>query len=149
MNVAEALKLIDIKHLDKLYIGGRWVEPSSGDKIEVVSPVTEEVIFRVAEAKEADMDRAVAAARAAFDASDWPWLPHAERAQWMLKLGEALKARNTELGHAWTNQIGALHAITRNAGIGASPSTSSATPSSPTPSSGRSRTPPQTAMAVR
>src|ERR1700677_5000587 len=119
MNVAEALKLINIKHLDKLYIDGAWVSPSSDGKIDVVSPVTEEVIFSVAEAREADMDRAVAAARAAFDKSSWPRLSHAERAGWMLKLGEALKARNDELGHAWTNQIGALHAITRNAGIGA------------------------------
>jgi aldehyde dehydrogenase (NAD+) len=119
MNVAEALKLINIKHLDKLFIGGRWVEPSSDAKIDVVSPVTEEVIFRVAEAREPDMDRAVAAAREAFDKGPWPTMTHAERAGWMLKLGEALKARNDELGHVWTNQIGALHAITRNAGANA------------------------------
>jgi aldehyde dehydrogenase (NAD+) len=116
MNVAESLKLIHIGHLDRLFIDDRWVEPSSDGKIDVVSPVTEEVIFSVAEAREADMDRAVAAARAAFDKGPWPRITHAERAGWMLKLGEALKARNDELGHAWTNQIGALHAITRNAG---------------------------------
>ena len=117
MNVAEALKLINIKQLDKLYIGGAWVAPSSDGKIDVVSPVTEEVIFSVAEAREADMDGAVAAAREAFDKGPWPRLSHAERAGWMLKLGEALKARNDEFGHAWTNQIGALHAITRSAGV--------------------------------
>jgi betaine-aldehyde dehydrogenase len=116
MNVAESLKLINISHLDKVFIGGAWVAPSSDGLIEVVSPVTEEVIFRVAEAREADMDRAVAAARAAFDHGPWPHLTHAERAGYMLRLGEALKARNDELGHAWTNQIGALHAITNNAG---------------------------------
>jgi betaine-aldehyde dehydrogenase len=118
MNVAEALKHINIKHLDKLYIGGRWVEPSTDGKIEVVSPVTEEVIFSVAEAREADMDRAVAAAREAFDQSDWPKLSHVERAGWMTRLGEALRLRNDELGHAWTNQIGALHALTSTAGVG-------------------------------
>ena len=116
MNVAEALKLINVGHLDKLYIGGAWVAPSSGGQIDVVSPVTEELIFRVAEAREPDMDRAVAAAREAFDNGPWPRLTHAERAVWMRKLGAALKARNDELGHIWTNQIGALHAITRNAG---------------------------------
>jgi betaine-aldehyde dehydrogenase len=119
MNTAEALKLIHIQHLDKLYIGGAWVTPSSDGKIEVVSPVTEEVIFKVAEAREPDMDRAVAAARAAFDKGPWPRLTHAERAEWMLKFGAALKARNDELGHIWTSQIGALHALTRNAGKGA------------------------------
>ncbi len=91
--------------------------PSSDGKIDVVSPMTEEVIFSVAEAREPDMDRAVAAAREAFDKGPWPRLTHAERATWMLKLGEALKARNEELGHAWTNQMGALHAVTRTSGI--------------------------------
>ncbi|MEJ0067293.1 MAG: aldehyde dehydrogenase family protein [Caulobacteraceae bacterium] len=117
MNVAEAIKLINIKHADKLFIGGAWVAPSSDGKIDVVSPMTEEVIFSVAEAREPDMDRAVAAAREAFDKGPWPRLTHAERATWMLKLGEALKARNEELGHAWTNQMGALHAVTRTSGI--------------------------------
>jgi betaine-aldehyde dehydrogenase len=119
MNVAEALKTIHVQHLDRVFIGGAWTPPSSGDKIDVVSPITEEVIFRVAEAKEADMDRAVAAARQAFDKGPWPRLTHAERAAWMLKLGEALKARNDELGHAWTNQVGVLNAISRHAGNGA------------------------------
>jgi aldehyde dehydrogenase (NAD+) len=67
MSVAEGIRNINIKHLDRLFIGGEWVAPSSDGTIEVVSPVTEEVIFTVAEAREADMDRAVAAARKAFD----------------------------------------------------------------------------------
>lgn len=117
MNVAEALKTIHISHLDRVFIGGRWIEPSSDGRIEVVSPVTEDVIFSVAEAREADMDRAVAAARDAFDHSEWPRLSHVERAAWMTRLGEALRRRNDELGHAWTNQIGALHAITATAGV--------------------------------
>jgi aldehyde dehydrogenase (NAD+) len=61
MNVVEALKHINIAHLNRIYIGGRWVEPSSDGKIEVVSPVTEEVIFKVAEAREVDMDPASSA----------------------------------------------------------------------------------------
>jgi hypothetical protein len=40
MNVVEALRLINIRHLDKLYIGGAWVEPSSDGKVDVVSPTT-------------------------------------------------------------------------------------------------------------
>jgi aldehyde dehydrogenase (NAD+) len=119
MNVAEALKTIHIRHLDKLFIGGAWVAPSSDGKIEVVSPMTEEVIFTVAEAREADMDRAVAAARQAFDAGPWPKLTHAERADYLTRLGAGLKARTEELGHVWTNQMGALNAITRNSGVGA------------------------------
>jgi len=67
MNGADAVKQIHIRHLDKLFIAGAWVAPSSDGKIDVVSPVTEEVVFRVAEAREPDMDRAVDAARRAFD----------------------------------------------------------------------------------
>jgi betaine-aldehyde dehydrogenase len=116
MNVADALKLIDIKHLDKLFIGGAWATPSTDAKIDVVSPMTEEVIFSVAEAREPDMDRAVAAARAAFDTGPWPRLTHAERAGWLRRMGEAVKARSEELGHAWTNQIGAVHSMTQMSG---------------------------------
>ncbi len=56
-----------IRNPDKLFIGGEWVAPLSGEHIEVESPVTEEIVARVAAAGDADMDRAVAAARKAFD----------------------------------------------------------------------------------
>ena len=119
MTMAEGLKAIQVKHLDKLYIGGEWVAPASDGKIDVISPMTEEVIFTVAEARDADMDRAVAAARAAFDDGPWPRLSHAERAEYLTRFGAALKARGEELGHAWTNQIGVLNAMTRFVGMGA------------------------------
>ena len=48
---------------EKLYIGGEWVDPATDDRIDVISPHTEEVIGRVPEASTADVDRAVAAAR--------------------------------------------------------------------------------------
>ena len=48
---------------DVLYIGGEWVTPAGGKTIEVISPATEEVIAVVPEASEADVDRAVDAAR--------------------------------------------------------------------------------------
>ena len=49
-----------------LFIGGGWVAPESTEVIEVVSPATEEVIGRAPHASTADVDRAVAAARAAL-----------------------------------------------------------------------------------
>ena len=71
---------IHIAHPDRLYIGGEWVAPKAGGSIELVSPATEQVFAKVAEAREADMDAAVAAARKAFDEGPWPRLTHAERA---------------------------------------------------------------------
>jgi len=118
MNVAEAIKLINIRQHDKLFIDGRWTSPSSDGRIEVISPITEEVIFTVAEAREADMDRAVAAARTAFDHGPWPRMSPAERGAYLRRFGEALNARSEELGHAWTNQTGVIHAIGKYAAPG-------------------------------
>jgi aldehyde dehydrogenase (NAD+) len=119
MSVADVAKTIHITHLDRLFIGGQWVAPSSDGKIDVVSPVTEEVIFTVAEAREPDMDRAVAAAREAFDKGPWPLMSHAERAEWMRRFSASLATRGSELGHAWTNQMGVLHRISEHVGLGA------------------------------
>ena len=119
MNGADAVKQIHIRHLDKLFIAGAWVAPSSDGKIDVVSPVTEEVVFRVAEAREPDMDRAVDAARRAFDSGPWPRLSPTGRAAYLRRFGAGLMARSEELGHAWTCQIGVLHMMSKHAGAAA------------------------------
>jgi aldehyde dehydrogenase (NAD+) len=64
---------------DRLFIGGEWVPPATGGEIRVISPVTEQVVGRVPAASTADVDRAVAAARAAFDSGPWPRMSLAER----------------------------------------------------------------------
>lgn len=63
----------------KLLIGGEWVEALSGESFEVVDPSTEAVIAHVAAADEADVDRAVAAAREAFESGPWPRMTPAAR----------------------------------------------------------------------
>ena len=77
---------VNIKHPDKLFIGGEWVAATSGRQIEVVSPNSEEVVARVAEAGPDDMDRAVAAAREAFDHGPWPTTPPAERGAKLMEM---------------------------------------------------------------
>ena len=69
-----------MKSYDRLFIGGEWVEPSSSAVFDVVSPTTEELVGRVPEAQNADIDRAVAVAREAFDHGPWPRMAPAERA---------------------------------------------------------------------
>jgi acyl-CoA reductase-like NAD-dependent aldehyde dehydrogenase len=115
MNVAEGMKSISIRKPDHLFIAGKWVTPAAPGSIEVVSPMTEEVIYTVAEAREADVDSAVAAAREAFDAGPWPRLSPLERAEYLRRFGAALAARGEELGHAWTNQMGVIFAMARGA----------------------------------
>jgi acyl-CoA reductase-like NAD-dependent aldehyde dehydrogenase len=102
---------VHIAHPDRLFIGGQWVAPSGPGKIELVSPVTEQVFARVAEAREPDMDAAVLAARKAFDEGPWPRLSPAERGQYLRKMGEILQGRVAELAAAWSEQIGGLKAM--------------------------------------
>jgi aldehyde dehydrogenase (NAD+) len=56
-----------LRHADRFFIGGEWAEPSSDAQIDVIDSDTEQVFFSVAEAQAADISRAVAAARQAFD----------------------------------------------------------------------------------
>ena len=99
---------VNIAHPDKLYIGGQWVAPLSGGSIEIENPASEEIVGRVAEAGNADMDRAVAAARDAFDNGPWPKTPPAERMAKLMQLVDLLEPRGPELAAAWTAQIGGL-----------------------------------------
>jgi len=102
---------VHIKHPDRLFIGGQWARPSTSGQIELVSPVSEQVFARVSEAREADMDGAVIAARKAFDEGPWPRLSHAERGEYLRRMGKALEARVAELAAAWAEQIGGLKAM--------------------------------------
>jgi len=90
----------------RLFIGGEWVAPATAATIDVISPHSEEVIARVAEAREADVDRAVAAARAAFDEGEWPRLPAAARADAMARLLSLLQERSVELATTITEEMG-------------------------------------------
>ncbi len=91
---------------DKLYIGGEWVEPHGTGSIEVISPHTEEVIGRVPDASPADMDRAVTAARHAFDDGPWPRMTPAERAEGIKRLSGALQSRSQDIADVISSQNG-------------------------------------------
>jgi aldehyde dehydrogenase (NAD+) len=91
---------------NKLFIGGEWVDPSSASVIEVISPHSEEIVGRVPEAREADVDRAVAAARTAFDHGPWPRTAAAERADVMARLLAALEQRAGEMAVTITTEMG-------------------------------------------
>ncbi|GGL20641.1 aldehyde dehydrogenase [Sphaerisporangium melleum] len=94
-----------IQH-DRLFIGGDWVAPSGTATIEVISPHTEEIVGRVPDGTPADMDRAVAAARQAFDQGPWPRMTMAERAAVVGRLAELYAARQAELAELITLEMG-------------------------------------------
>jgi len=107
-----------IRHDDRFFIGGTWVEPSSSDVIGVIDSATEELYFNVPEAKAADMARAVEAAREAFDRGPWPRISHAERAEYLRAMGQGLRGKADEVGQLWPRESGALHSIAQHTAPG-------------------------------
>ncbi len=82
---------------DKLFIGGKWVEPSTSEVIEVHSPATGELVGKVPLAAEADVNAACAAARKAFDEGPWPHMSPAERGEILGRAVKILEERAEEL----------------------------------------------------
>ncbi len=101
-----------IKAPHSFFIGGQWQKPATAGRLSVISPVTEQVVMTFAEASPADVDRAVAAAREAFDHGPWPRMTPSERGQKLLKVAELLRARQPELAQLWTTQVGAAISFT-------------------------------------
>ncbi len=88
------------------YVGGEWIAPATDRQFTIICAATEEPLAQVPEGSEADMDRAVAAARAAFDQSGWPQWPAAERAAVMLRFADALEKRAAEMARLISQQNG-------------------------------------------
>src|SRR6185369_7542562 len=101
-----------IKNPNALFIGGKWQKPAGQGKLNVISPVTEQVIMTFPEASTADVDAALAAARKAGDTGPWPRMSAEERGKALLKVAELLRARLTELAATWTAQVGAPISLT-------------------------------------
>ncbi|MFI5494951.1 aldehyde dehydrogenase family protein [Actinoplanes sp. NPDC051859] len=89
---------------DKIYIGGRWVAPATRDTIAVENPATEETLAKVSAGTAEDVDRAVAAARGAFDG--WAATPMAERGALLGKLHEGLSARSADIARTVGLELG-------------------------------------------
>jgi acyl-CoA reductase-like NAD-dependent aldehyde dehydrogenase len=89
---------------DKLYIGGRWVAPSTRETIEVHNAGNGEVMGRIPAGGEKDVDAAVAAARGALEG--WSRTPPEKRAEHLEKISAALKARADELAKTIAQEVG-------------------------------------------
>lgn len=80
-----------------LFIGGKWQAARSGATMGVVSPIDGSILTTIADAGAADVDRAVAAARAAFEAGVWSRATPAERKKILLKVAELIDRHALEL----------------------------------------------------
>src|SRR5688572_16191131 len=100
---------------ESLFLNGEWQAPSGKEKLSVISPVTEEEVLKFPDGTPADMDRAVASAREAFDKGPWPRLSAQERGAMLLKVAGILTRRLPEIAAAWTTQVGAPISLTQYA----------------------------------
>src|SRR3954454_20797940 len=89
---------------DKLYIGGEWVSPAGSETLEVIDSTTEQVMGRVPAGTRADVDRAVEAARAAFEV--WSAVPLDERVAACAAIGQQLAARSAEIAALISREVG-------------------------------------------
>ncbi|HVD86613.1 MAG TPA: aldehyde dehydrogenase family protein [Solirubrobacterales bacterium] len=89
---------------DKVFIGGEWVEPEGADPIEVVNATTEEVMGTVPGCIPVDADRAVAAAREAFES--WSQTPREERAGYLAAIAAGLGERAEEIAATISQELG-------------------------------------------
>ncbi|MFE7837307.1 aldehyde dehydrogenase [Streptomyces sp. NPDC057474] len=96
---------------DTLLIGGEWRKPSAGDRIQVVSPSTENVLGQVPDAGADDVDMAVGAAREAFDHGPWRRMPLQERVTLLERALDALEPQLPSIAELVTAEMGLPSAI--------------------------------------
>jgi len=93
-----------VKVYENFYIDGEWVPSSGTQTMDVIDSATEEVIGRVPQGTAADVDAAVAAAKAAFDA--WSQTPTDVRAKYLRDIGGALALRFDDIVDVITSEVG-------------------------------------------
>jgi len=102
-----------LRFADRFYIGGTWVAPSSRTVLPIVDSNDEQVFLEIPLADATDIDRAVSAARTAFDDGPWPRLSHHERGEYLRALGAALRERVDVFGDVMPRESGILVAAAR------------------------------------
>ncbi|MEU1785854.1 aldehyde dehydrogenase [Streptomyces sparsogenes] len=90
------------------FIGGTWVEPASGDYFTSTNPATRQVLYRAARGNAADVERAVAAAREAFEDPRWRDLSQTRRGHLLRRLGDLIAENAEELARMETQDNGKL-----------------------------------------
>src|SRR5580698_5534301 len=92
----ESRAVVDIKQSYGLFIDGKFTDTADGRTFKTISPATEEVLAEVTEAGPADVDRAVAAARKAYEQT-WSRLPGRDRAKYLFRIARVVQERSREL----------------------------------------------------
>ncbi len=101
----------------KLLVNGEWVEAASGKTFETYNPATGEVLANVAEGDKEDIDRAVRAARAAFDKGPWSRMTVSERGRLIWKLADLIEEHAQEFAELETLDNGKPLTVSRAADV--------------------------------
>lgn len=101
----------------QLYINGEWVDAASGETFQVLNPYTEEVIAEAAKGGSEDAQKAIDAARKAFDSGVWSDLPQKRRSEIMLDIVERMMAKQSELVELEIKDAGLTIRFSSMAGI--------------------------------
>ncbi|MGH2405995.1 MAG: 5-carboxymethyl-2-hydroxymuconate semialdehyde dehydrogenase [bacterium] len=99
------------------FIGGAFVDSASGETFSTLNPATNEPVATVARGSADDIDRAVRAAREAFDAGPWPRIPAADRARALHRIAEGIDRRVEEIALTETLDTGIPHTQIRQGQI--------------------------------
>ncbi|MGH7542999.1 MAG: aldehyde dehydrogenase family protein, partial [Gemmatimonadota bacterium] len=86
----------------RLFIDNEWVDAASGKTFEVVNPARAELLTEVAEGDRADVDRAVQAARRAFESDEWRRMTPRKRARVLLQIARIMEERKDEFARVET-----------------------------------------------
>jgi acyl-CoA reductase-like NAD-dependent aldehyde dehydrogenase len=116
----------EVQVRDRVFIGGEWVQPNGSEAIEVVNSTTEEVMGTVPACTPEDADRAVAAAREAFDA--WSQAPREERAGYLAAIAAGLNERSEEIAATIAQELGMPLKLSQIIQVGLPASQFAATP---------------------
>jgi acyl-CoA reductase-like NAD-dependent aldehyde dehydrogenase len=90
----------------KLFINGRWEEPACGRALDVINPATGELLTTVAEGDDADIDRAVSAARASFQSKAWRAMDPSQRERILWNIGDLLMKHREEIASIISRENG-------------------------------------------
>jgi acyl-CoA reductase-like NAD-dependent aldehyde dehydrogenase len=82
----------------KLFIGGKWMDASSGKTFPTINPATGEILTQIAEGDARDVDAAVRAARKAFESGPWPEMSASDRGRILWRIGDLIDKYNEEIG---------------------------------------------------
>jgi aldehyde dehydrogenase (NAD+) len=105
-----------IKAREEVFIGGEWVEPVGADPLPVINPATEETIATIPGCTPVEVERAVEAARGAFEG--WSTTPRAERAEALAAIAAGLGERAEELTDTITAELGMPRKLTQMIQVG-------------------------------